>query len=283
MDRKSTGVEFDREAFVPADHTPKPSPPFLGIALFLIAAAAVGFVGYKLLKMSSGGSVAMGGANNNEVIALREELSRVEKRVDDLERRPRTAAAPVVGQQQAPAQAAAPASSVPKVYHVTTTVIQKPDPAEQQRVAGLQKNMSDLQNDASANKEAWQATTDQLARVSGDLGATHGEIIRSQDQLNQLLSRTELTPIPFELRRSGHPQTIGPVSLQLKASNQKNQRYTLCVYIQKNCVELKDRVQFEVVQFATSRDSAPLEVIATKIGRDQILGYLEVPRQTSGK
>jgi hypothetical protein len=283
MDRKSTGVEFDREAFVPADHTPKPSPPFLGIALFLIAAAAVGFVGYKLLKMGSG-NVAMGGSggNNNEVIALREELSRVEKRVDELERRPRSVAAPVVAQQQ-PAATPAPSSSTPKVYHVTTTVIQKPDPAEQQRVAGLQKGVNDLQNDSAANKEAWQATTDQLARVSGDLGTTHGEIIRSQDQLNQLLSRTELTPIPFELRRSGHPQTIGPVSLQLKASNQKNQRYTLCVYIQKNCVELKDRVQFEVVQFATSGDSAPLEVIATKIGRDQILGYLEVPRGSSGK
>jgi len=280
MDRKSTGVEFDREAFVPVDHTPKPSPPFLGIALFLLAAAAVGFVGYKVMKMSSG-SAPMA-SNGNEVVALRDELSRVEKRVDELERRPRVASAPVVAQQQ-PAPAPAAASGAPKVYHVTTTVIQKPDPAEQQKVAGLQRNMSDLQNDATANKEAWQATTDQLARVSGDLGSTHGEIIRSQDQLNQLLSRTELTPIPFELRRSGHPQTIGPVSLQLKASSQKNQRYTLCVYIQKNCVELKDRVQFEVVQFATSRDAAPLEVIATKIGRDQILGYLEVPRGSSGK
>jgi hypothetical protein len=282
MDRKSTGVEFDREAFVPADHTPRPKPPLVGIAIFLIAFVVVGFVGYKLMKMSSG-SVSVNASDSNQVAAMRDELDRVEKRVDELERRPRVVSGPAVAQQQ-PAPAAAPTNSNARpVYHVTTTVVQKQDPAEQAKVAGLQRSMSDLQSDASSNKEAWQATTDQLARVSGDLGAQHGEIIRSQDQLNQLLSRTELTPIPFELRRSGHAQEIGPVSLQLKASNQKSQRYTLCVYIQKNCVELKDRVQFEVVQFATSRDSAPLEVIATKIGRDQILGYLEVPRGSSGK
>ncbi|HUJ82943.1 MAG TPA: hypothetical protein VLW83_13735, partial [Candidatus Acidoferrales bacterium] len=102
------------------------------------------------------------------------------------------------------------------------------------------------------------------------------------EQLNQLLARTSLSAIPFELRRGSNRQPVGPVTLTLKATNIRNHRYTLCVWIQDSCIELKDKTMFEVVQFAVSKDTAPLEVIATKVDRDVIVGYLEVPREKSG-
>jgi hypothetical protein len=42
---------------------------------------------------------------------------------------------------------------------------------------------------------------------------------------------------------------------------------------------LKDRALNEVVAFVTSKDSAPLALVATKILHDQIVGYLEVPNK----
>lgn len=138
--------------------------------------------------------------------------------------------------------------------------------------------MGQLQSDQSANNEAWQATTDRLADVAGQVGTQNVEILRSQDELNQLLSRTEMKAIPFELIRGTNPMPVGPVSLILKSSNPKSQRYTLCVYIQPSCIELKDRTRFEVVQFVVSRNTIPFKVIATKITKDEILGYLEVPK-----
>jgi hypothetical protein len=84
--------------------------------------------------------------------------------------------------------------------------------------------------------------------------------------------------IPFELIRGTNPQQVGPVSLILKSSNPKSQRYTLCIFIQPSCIELKDHTRFEVVQFVVARNAIPFKVIATKIAKDEILGYLEVPK-----
>jgi hypothetical protein len=42
---------------------------------------------------------------------------------------------------------------------------------------------------------------------------------------------------------------------------------------------LKDRAVDEVVVFVVSRNSAPLELVATKVLRDHIVGYLEVPAE----
>ena len=71
---------------------------------------------------------------------------------------------------------------------------------------------------------------------------------------------------------------MGPVSVQLKSSNAKNQRYTVCIYVHDSCTELRDRTLYEVVQVAVSRNGPPLQVIATTVGKDEITGYLEVPR-----
>ena len=45
---------------------------------------------------------------------------------------------------------------------------------------------------------------------------------------------------------------------------------------------MRDRVLYEVVQLAVSPDAAPRELIATKVEKDGIVGYLEVPRENLG-
>lgn len=95
--------------------------------------------------------------------------------------------------------------------------------------------------------------------------------------MNQLEAQTRRTATQFELRRGTNAQPVGPVSLILKDSDLKRQRYTVCVYISTQCIELKDRAVDEVVVFALSHDRTPLELVATKVTRDGIVGYLEIP------
>jgi hypothetical protein len=109
------------------------------------------------------------------------------------------------------------------------------------------------------------------------LGTQHGQVIQNQEELNQFLARAKRSTFTFELRRSSDPEVVGPVQLSLQSSNQKSRRYTLCVYVQGSCVQVKDRGLYEVVQLTVSPDTDPLELIATKVGKDQIVGYLEVP------
>src|SRR5271170_7520842 len=257
MDRKSEGIEFNREAF--ATNTPKEAStgPRLILGLLLVVSiVALGLIAYKVLIQGAGSS---GGTIDARVVAqLDERLSTIEDRLDQMEKeRGRKAAAP------------APVAA--------------PDSATAAKLAGIQQGMGSLQSDANANKEAWQATTDRLADVAGQIGTQHNAMIKSQEELNMLLARTSLSAIPFELRRGSNRQPVGPVTLTLKATNLKNHRYTICVWVQGSCIELKDKTMFEVVRFATSKDSAPLEVIATKVDRDVIVGYLEVPREKSGQ
>ena len=156
------------------------------------------------------------------------------------------------------------------------------DPASALRIARLQQGIGALQEESASNREAWQATTNRLAEVAGELGAQHGQILQNKDELNRFLGRAEHSTLTFELRRGSVPEPVGPIRISLRTANQKSQRYTLCVYLQNSCVQVRDRAQYEVVAFAVSRDKEPFELIATKVEKDGIVGYLEVPVENSG-
>jgi hypothetical protein len=271
-----------------------------GFAALALVLLALGFFGYRLIGQSDSLSST---ADNRGVAQIQVQLTDIEKRLDDLEKRrkavsessadlsasskkPETdsANAAISSNPAKPKFTVSPASAYP-VTSPPPRADARPDPAAAERLARIQEGIGSLQAETSSNQEALQATTNRLADVAGqlasqqgELGAQRGQILQSQDELNRFLTRTEHTPLTFELGRGAPPQQVGPVRLSLRSSNDKNQRYTLCIYIQNTCVETKDRVQYEVVQLAVSRDTAPLELIVTKIARNGIVGYLEVPR-----
>jgi hypothetical protein len=286
MDHKSSGIEFDREAFAsaPPTKTPNPISGVIVVALVAVVVLGLGFVVYKALVRDSAPTA---GSDARALAEMGQRLGAIEDRLDHIEQdRKRLAAmaASAARQPEPVAAAAAPAQpSRRSSYEVSPHVMQPTqpvsDPAMNQKLAGIQQGMGSLQTDAAANKEAWEATTDRLADVAGQIGTQHAEMIKSQQQLDQLLARTSLQAIPFELRRGTNRQPLGPIALALKASSLKSHRYTVCVYVQDTCIELKDRNLYEVVQFAISKDGPPMEIIATKVDRDGIVGYLEVPRE----
>jgi hypothetical protein len=291
MDHKSTGIEYDREAFVPAaEQKANARNSLTGMLLTVVALAAaggLGYVGYKAVTQPAG---AGSPANTHALQQLQQQLAADEERLDRLEQESHrlASAQSLSNNKKSDAPAAVAEETKPRpaqraVYQVSSASSQPiqapaPDPAAAQRIAGLQQGMGALKSDANANREAWQATTDRLADVVGQVGTQHGQILKSQDQLDQLLARTEQKAVSFEIDRSSKPQSVGPVSIVLKAINQKKQRYTMCVYVQESCIELRDRSVFEVVRFVAGRNSVPLEVIATQVNKDGIVGYLEVPR-----
>jgi hypothetical protein len=288
MSEKSSGIDFDRQAFVqPQAPSPSPAQRIGVVILALVVLATIGFLAYKVASQTTKES----GSTSDPVLAdLDKRLAAIEGRLEKLET-PRTVAMPE-SIETPPDPRQTRLKPVPKSYfeispvpkqqtHSVEPAASAPDPATAQRLSSLQQGLGALQSDQAANREAWQATTNRMAEIQGQVGAQGVEILQSQDELNQLLARTEMDAIPFELLRGASPQQVGPVSLYLKSSNPKTQRYTLCAFAQSTCIELKDRSLHEVVQFVASRNSAPLGIIATKIMKYQILGYLEVPKDLS--
>ncbi|MFY9532075.1 MAG: hypothetical protein WBC04_21355 [Candidatus Acidiferrales bacterium] len=278
------GIDFDREAFVPSpEPTPKATPPGAGLLILLVAVGAIGIVGYKLISSSS--LTADNGESRN-IEQVQQQLSDIEKRIDELEKRHRGPAGdppPVSSRVETntPAEATRPARTI---YRISAGSALKPEPEPSPRPApssrpAASQPVASTSPDNSANQEAWRATTDRLADVVGVVGSQQGEILQTREQLNQLLAQTQRTALQFELRRGTNRQTVGPVLLQLRDADSKKQRYSLCVYVEEKCIELKDRAVDEVVVFVVARDTAPLELVATRVGRGQIVGYLEVPRE----
>jgi cell division septum initiation protein DivIVA len=289
------GIDIDRQMFV---QPPKKSPdlPFriLGVVALIAVAVALALAGYKLASSFSLFGPTVQAHDTDQV---QQQLDDIEKRLDNLEKHRRTtaiASAAVPARTDAVnsgATGGAPARPRP-AYTISSASAMKPQSNSASRPAAMQASSAPATSTATAvaspaanapdeaaiaNREAWEATTDRLADVVGVVGSQQGEITQTRDQVNQLLAQTRRTATQFELRRGTDPQPVGPVSLLLKDADLKKQRYTLCVYVSSQCIELKDRAVDEVVVFAVSHDRTPLELIATKVTRDGIVGYLEVP------
>jgi DNA polymerase IIIc chi subunit len=285
------GIDFNRQVFIPATQEAPRSPAsrLMGSLILVVAVAALGFVGYKLVSEYSGSTP---GAASKDLEQVQQQLTDMGKRIDQLEQRRRVVLAEPASVPSKPASdvAVKSPSAKPSGYKISAASVLQPQthpgshlapmqiqqtPAPQP-VAG-QPDRRPYADDAVANDQAWQATADRLADVVGVVGSQQGEISQTRERLNQLLAQTRRSAVPFELRHGANPEPVGPVSLVLKSSDPKNQRYTVCVYLDNQCIELKNRAVNEVVAFVLSKDSAPLELVATKVLHDQIVGYLEVP------
>jgi uncharacterized membrane protein YdfJ with MMPL/SSD domain len=273
------GINFDRQVFVPPTEPPRRfALQALGPALFVLAIGAVSLIGYKVYNENF--RVAVAGPPTPEVDSLRQQLADMQKRLDQLEKHRR----PIQDDARSASKVkplAEPMNAPPAriVYQVTSAsklpAVSKPaSPATLPSSANA--NTSTVQNELAANHEAWQATTDRLADVVGVVGAQQGEISQTREALNQLLAQSKRRALSFELQRGNSRMPVGPLTLQLKSVDTKTQHYSVCVYFEERCIELKDRALNEVVVFMVTKDSAPLELVVTKIMRDQILGYLEI-------
>ena len=271
------GIDFDRQVFEPAaDKMPPQIARILGLLVLVIAVAALGFTGYKLSEYYRSGVSADSPQGLEQV---QQQLADMGKRIDQLEKHRKV----VVPELATPLKTASPAVEPPlpkrSAYKISSASVLQPQVVPNSHLASMMppptpKPSEDM---AIANHEAWQATTDRLADVVGVVGSQQSELSRTREELNQLLAQTRRSAMQFELRRGTNREPVGPVSLLLRSADPKNQRYTVCVYLQDQCIELKNRAVDEVVVFVLSSNSAPLELVATKVLRDQIVGYLEVP------
>lgn len=276
------GIEFDRQVFAPTTETEnKTSPKIFGTVALVVALGLAGLVGYKIFTQVSQ-QHALSEANA-QIEQLQLQLADSQKQMEDIQKRHK--AAPKV-EALAPTVApvaTAKASEPRRTYHVTAGSVVPPQPAKLQPVSqtttapAVSAETAAMKSELNANHEAWQATTDRLADVVGVVGQQQNEISETREAVNQLLSQTKRQAVSFELQKGSSQMPVGPVALQLKSVDMKGQRYSVCVYFQERCTELKDRSLNEVVVFVVSKNNTPMELIATKILHDQVVGYLQVP------
>jgi hypothetical protein len=276
-------VDFNREVFAKhPEQSPRQALRGVGFLILVLLLALLVFFGYKII---SGSRLRGGDSEAQDLEQIQQQLADIEKRMGQLEKRRKATAAEVVPAH--PKNVATSASSAPPAarpgYRISSASALQPQgnsgplssPSAQPAPART-ANAPSTDNGA-ANHEAWEATTNRLADVVQAVGEQQGELSQTHDAVNQLLAQTRRTALSFELRRGAARMPVGPVSLLLKSVDPGMQRYTVCVYLDSKCIELKDRAVNEVVVFVLSKNSVPLELIATKVTHSEIVGYLEIP------
>jgi hypothetical protein len=139
------------------------------------------------------------------------------------------------------------------------------------------KELTALQGNIAASHDEWQAATDRLGNVVGELDSQRSEIQKTQTGVNYLLERVQNSDVSFTLNKGSGLQRVGPISMQLESTSVRGQHYNIRMMVDDKSVELKDRALNEIVQFYTSRSKYPLRLIVSQIGRGQVSGTLAVP------
>jgi DNA anti-recombination protein RmuC len=138
-------------------------------------------------------------------------------------------------------------------------------------VGGVRTDLTKTQGDLAS-------TITQLASVRGDLSNTNSVIARNHEELIALSHSGDRNYYEFTLNK-GQRKPVGTVSLELKKTDQKKNRFTLNVYADDKTYEKKDRNVNEPLQFYSGKDPALYEIVVNNVsGKNQVSGYLSTPK-----
>jgi hypothetical protein len=283
--------QFDRQVFLHPEGGPPTRSPLAMVGPLLLAAVVIvgGLAVYKFVIADSTTEVASSNSTNSaELTQVQRQLDAIEKRLDQLEKKHKAAAeipAAEVKPNITPKDHPAPPAAPPKVVY---RVIPPPSsqtlssaalqPSRDPQLASQKKDISVLQRDVSASREEWEAAANRLGGVVGELGSQRTDIDSSKETLNQLLDRFQRQDYTFTLqRREGHMR-VGPLALSLQSADSKSGRYTMRILVSDRWIEFKDRALHEAVEFYPSGSTVPIELVVSRMTRDQVVGRLAVPQ-----
>src|SRR5258707_5797042 len=154
-----------------------------------------------------------------------------------------------------------------------------------QEVSAVATDVSTVKTDVGGVKtDLGKAQTDlagaigQLQSMKGDLSDHSSLIARNHDELEVLKHKGDRTYYEFTLGK-GDKKPVGTISLELKRTDAKKNKFTLVVYADDKRYEKKDRNVNEPLQFYSGKDPGLYEIVVNSISaKNQIAGYLSTPK-----
>jgi hypothetical protein len=214
--------------------------------------------------------------NQKKVQELRDQLERARRQANlaagdakeqALKKVEETRAQLQAAQQQAEQQLT---SDISKVREQTDTV--------NTRVTQVSTDVTGVKGDVATTRSQLEKTVADLKRATGDIDGHSVLIATNAKELSALKALGERNFIEFNIKKAKTPQKVGDVSIILKNADFKKNRYTIELTADDKTTEKKDRGINEPVQFLTSKAKQPYELVVNDIKKDNIIGYLSVPK-----
>jgi chromosome segregation ATPase len=145
-------------------------------------------------------------------------------------------------------------------------------------VTGVKTDVTTVKADVASTQTELEKTGSELKRAIGDMGVMSGLIATNSKDLNALRELGEKNYYEFDLKKAALTQKVGNVTITLKKSDPKRNRYTVEVLADDQRVEKRDKTINEPVQLYVTENRQPYEIVVNQIKKDEVVGYLATPK-----
>jgi len=146
------------------------------------------------------------------------------------------------------------------------------------QVTGLENSVGSVKAEVAQAKSTLDQTIADLHSVRGDLGVQSGLIATNGKELAALRELGDRQYYEFTLRKGAGPAKIANMTVELKKSDVKRNKYNVQIVADDKRVEKKDRTINEPVQMYVGGMRQPYEIVVNQVQKDAIVGYLAVPK-----
>jgi len=119
-------------------------------------------------------------------------------------------------------------------------------------------------------------TRDDLKMARSEMGTL---IARNHDEIDQLRRLGEREYVEFTIAGKNKPQKVGNLTVELKGVNPEAQSIQRVMVVEDKRFEKKNRALNEPVFFYTSGTRLPEEMVINKVSKDQVSGYVSIPKR----
>jgi hypothetical protein len=145
-------------------------------------------------------------------------------------------------------------------------------------LTNVKTDVGGVRTDLTQTKTDLQGAISQLTSMKGDLSDHASLIARNASELDVLKHKGDRNYYEFTLAK-GQKKPVGTVSLELKKTDQKKNKFTLVVYADDRSYEKKDRNVDEPLQFYSGKDPQLYEIVVNGMpGKNSVSGYLATPK-----
>jgi chromosome segregation ATPase len=146
------------------------------------------------------------------------------------------------------------------------------------KIDSVSTEVASTKTEVAKTKSDLDKTIEELKSVRGDLTGTNSLVATNGKELAALRRLGERNYTEFKLLKTKEPQRVGDISLLLKKTDPKKNKFTVEVHADDKTTEKKDRNVNEPVQFYVAKAAQPYELVVNNVGKDTISGYLSTPK-----
>ena len=152
------------------------------------------------------------------------------------------------------------------------------------KIADVSTDVGGVKTNLSATQAELQKTIAALKSTQGDLGVQSGLIATNAGELQALRLRGERNYVDIKLGKTKAPMRFADITLLLKATDPKKNKYTVQVMADDKLTEKKDKSINEPVQFYTAKGGhIPYELVINQVNKNEIVGYLSTPKEQASR